>query len=56
MREYYYRNWKKAEKAGLINLANIFKHKYELLVKEGLKELHKQYIESLKAYPPIYLS
>jgi len=58
MRDFYYKEWKNAEKEGNDHYAILCRLKYLCLVKDEyiLRTPHKQYIDALKAYPPIYLN
>lgn len=56
LRDVYYRGWKVAEKEGYTKLSKAYEELYRGLLMKSLQRPYKQYIDELKAYPPIYLN
>ena len=56
MKDYFYKQWKHAEKEGHEAISKVFKEKYRSIVMEELNRPYRQYVEALKQYPTIYLN
>lgn len=56
MKKFYYKEWKVAEAEGNLEYAAECKEEYRRLVIKSLERPYLQFLEELKAFPPIYLN